>query len=218
MGADAADEKTRYEAAKKELAQALKKKRELDKQLVRTLCICTPYFLIPARQSTLEVQLYHAEGTYLTETYSQGGGNIVHGFDNYLKNQAGTRRRTEVTEGDRLFSTSSATYHKVSVRSISATLHNTECRYSRSICTAKGRSHRRRKQARQRSRSLQPRRRTRTLRHRRSCATATTSARSVRRAARAPSDSTATRRALRRARPAGAVRISAAVRPTTIEA
>jgi chromatin modification-related protein EAF6 len=35
MGADAADEKTRYEAAKKELAQALKKKRELDKQLVR---------------------------------------------------------------------------------------------------------------------------------------------------------------------------------------
>jgi hypothetical protein len=31
------DEKTRYEAAKKELAQALKKKRDLDKQLVAVL-------------------------------------------------------------------------------------------------------------------------------------------------------------------------------------
>jgi uncharacterized protein HemY len=37
MAADTADEKTRYEAAKKELAQALKKKRELDKQLVRLI-------------------------------------------------------------------------------------------------------------------------------------------------------------------------------------
>jgi hypothetical protein len=48
MGADAADEKTRYEAAKKELAQALKKKRELDKQLVRTLSVsafCTFSYL-----------------------------------------------------------------------------------------------------------------------------------------------------------------------------
>jgi hypothetical protein len=92
-----------------------------------SLCVVSLYLhsvhtLIPARQSTLEVQLYHAEGTYLTETYSQGGGNIVHGFDNYLKNQAGTRRRTEVTEGDRLFSTSSATYHKVNVLAVSATL------------------------------------------------------------------------------------------------
>jgi hypothetical protein len=34
--ADAPDDKTRYEAAKKELAQALMKKRQLDKQLART--------------------------------------------------------------------------------------------------------------------------------------------------------------------------------------
>jgi hypothetical protein len=34
MVPDAADERTRYEAAKKELSQALKKKRDLDKQLV----------------------------------------------------------------------------------------------------------------------------------------------------------------------------------------
>lgn len=34
MAPDAADERTRYEAAKKELSQALKKKRDLDKQLV----------------------------------------------------------------------------------------------------------------------------------------------------------------------------------------
>jgi hypothetical protein len=34
--APATDEKTRYEAAKKELAQALMKKRQLDKQLVHS--------------------------------------------------------------------------------------------------------------------------------------------------------------------------------------
>jgi chromatin modification-related protein EAF6 len=61
----------------------------------------------------LETTIYHSEGAYLTETYLQGGGNIIQGFDNYLKNQTVTRRRNEVTEADRLFSTSSATYQKV---------------------------------------------------------------------------------------------------------
>jgi chromatin modification-related protein EAF6 len=70
------------------------------------------------RQSQLEVQIYNAEGAYLTETYTQGTGNIITGFDNYLKNQTTTRRRNEVTDGDRLFSNSSTTYLKARTLSL----------------------------------------------------------------------------------------------------
>lgn len=59
------------------------------------------------------MQIYHTEATYLTETSAQGAGNIIQGFDNYLKNQTITRRRNEVTDADRMFSTSSATYQRV---------------------------------------------------------------------------------------------------------
>ncbi|RDX49906.1 NuA4-domain-containing protein [Polyporus arcularius HHB13444] len=90
-----AEDKTKYDAAKKELLQALAKKRNLDKQLAQ-----------------LEVQIYNLETSYLTETAAHSGGNIIHGFEGYLKNQPGGRRKYEIHENDRIFSNSSFTYKK----------------------------------------------------------------------------------------------------------
>ncbi|TFY83110.1 hypothetical protein EWM64_g914 [Hericium alpestre] len=90
--APSAEDKTRYEAAKKELIQALGKKRNLDKQLI-------------------EFQIYNLEGAYLVETAAHSGGNIIHGFDGYLKNP-GTKKKYELNDNDRLFSTSSLTFQK----------------------------------------------------------------------------------------------------------
>ncbi|EKM51878.1 uncharacterized protein PHACADRAFT_102818 [Phanerochaete carnosa HHB-10118-sp] len=90
-----AEDKSRYDAAKKELLQALAKKRMVDKSLAQ-----------------LEVQIYNLEGSYLTETAMHSGGNIVQGFDGYLKNAPGGRRKHEVSETDRMFSNSSMTFKK----------------------------------------------------------------------------------------------------------
>ncbi|KAL4251778.1 Chromatin modification-related protein EAF6 [Abortiporus biennis] len=96
-----AEDKARYEAAKKELQLALAKKRKADQVL-----------------SNIEVQIYNLEGNYLQETSLHSGGNILHGFEGYLKNQQGGRRKNEVHEQDRTFSNSSVTYKK------SLELHN----------------------------------------------------------------------------------------------
>ncbi|KAH9980109.1 NuA4-domain-containing protein [Lactifluus volemus] len=80
--------------AKKELIQALMKRRALDKQLAQ-----------------IEVQMHTLEGQYLMETSAHSGGNIIHGFEGYLKNQM-TKKRYELSDADRLFSTSSLTYQR----------------------------------------------------------------------------------------------------------
>ncbi|KAF8967133.1 histone acetyltransferase subunit NuA4-domain-containing protein [Flammula alnicola] len=90
-----ADDRSRYETLKKELMQALPKKRAIDKQLAQ-----------------IEVQIYNLEASYLTETAAHSGGNIIQGFENYLKNQSSGRRRYEVHDHDRIFSNSSLTYQK----------------------------------------------------------------------------------------------------------
>ncbi|KAK0187963.1 histone acetyltransferase subunit NuA4-domain-containing protein [Armillaria mellea] len=89
------DDKTRYETLKRELALALPKKRESDKNLAQ-----------------IESHIYKLEGQYLTETIAQHGGNIIHGFDNFLKNQTTGRKRYEVADQDRVFSNSSLTIQK----------------------------------------------------------------------------------------------------------
>ncbi|KAK1226302.1 chromatin modification- protein eaf6 [Marasmius sp. AFHP31] len=89
------DDKARYIALKKELLAAIPKKRNLDKKLAQ-----------------LETQIYNIEGTYLTETAAHSGGNVIQGFENYLKNQTTARRRIDAAEHDRLFSTSSLTFQK----------------------------------------------------------------------------------------------------------
>jgi len=61
------------------------------------------------------VQIYNLEAAYLTETAAHSGGNIIQGFENYLKNQSSGRRRYEVHDQDRVFSNSSLTYQKVRI-------------------------------------------------------------------------------------------------------
>ncbi|KAH8104695.1 histone acetyltransferase subunit NuA4-domain-containing protein [Cristinia sonorae] len=90
-----AEDKARYNAARDELIKAIAKKRDADKRLAQ-----------------LEVQLHSLEGAYLVETSAHSGGNIIQGFENYLKNPPGGRRKYEVGDADRLFSMSSMTYKK----------------------------------------------------------------------------------------------------------
>ncbi|KAK7469343.1 chromatin modification-related protein eaf6 [Stygiomarasmius scandens] len=95
MSAEIVDDKARYEALKRELTTALPKKRAMDKKLAH-----------------LEAQIFNLEQTYLTETTAHSGGNLIQGFENYLKNQTTGRRRIEAAEQDRIFSNSSLTYQK----------------------------------------------------------------------------------------------------------
>jgi len=88
------DDRQAYEKAKEELVKALVKKRQCDKQLAQ-----------------LELQIHNLEGTYLNETAGHGG-NIITGFEHYLKSTAPPKKRHEVGDQDRMFSNSSVTYSK----------------------------------------------------------------------------------------------------------
>ncbi|KAL4813966.1 histone acetyltransferase subunit NuA4-domain-containing protein [Aspergillus spinulosporus] len=97
-----------YEKLRRELRDTLQKKRLMDKSMAQ-----------------LEDQIYRFEQSYLEETTA---GNIIKGFDNYIKGSstgsgigaggislstgAGTasRRKSAVTDNDRVFSRSSASF------------------------------------------------------------------------------------------------------------
>ncbi len=107
-------DKQAFERAKKELLEALTRKRAVDKQLVivHTISI-QQLFLTEMLQQAIEVQIYNLESSYLTDTAAHSGGNILQGFEGYLKNPPGGRRKYEVSDADRMFSNSSATHKKV---------------------------------------------------------------------------------------------------------
>ncbi|MCJ1243072.1 hypothetical protein MMC30_000269 [Trapelia coarctata] len=96
-----------YEKLKRDLREIIQKKRLLDKNM-----------------AALEEQIYRFEGSYLEETTA---GNIIKGFDNYIKgssttgtaaNTAGggtsTRRKGTIMDHDRVFSRSSASFMRES--------------------------------------------------------------------------------------------------------
>ena len=84
-----------YEGGKKELRELLVKKKQADRDL-----------------AALEAQIYKLEGQYLEDT--QQGGNIVRGFDGYIKGLINNRKST-FAETDRLFSLSSVSYSEAAV-------------------------------------------------------------------------------------------------------
>ncbi|KAF8133776.1 histone acetyltransferase subunit NuA4-domain-containing protein [Boletus edulis] len=90
-----AEDKARYDRVRDELAKMLMKKRAADRQLAQ-----------------IELSIYNLETSYLTDTASTG--NIIHGFDGYLKPTQGAaaRRKHEIGDGDRWFSSSSGTLSK----------------------------------------------------------------------------------------------------------
>ncbi|KAF2196840.1 NuA4-domain-containing protein [Delitschia confertaspora ATCC 74209] len=91
-----------YEKLRRELRDTLQKKRLLDQSLAQ-----------------LEENILRVETSYLEET---SAGNIIKGFDNYIKGSttisaaggggpgAGGRRKAAVSEADRIFSRSSASF------------------------------------------------------------------------------------------------------------
>lgn len=92
-----------YESLRTKLRTTLTKKRQLDEQL-----------------AALEENIYKLEGSYLQET--NGAGNIVRGFDNWVKGVVvgGDKRaaderkaRIKIREDDRIFSHSSMSWMRV---------------------------------------------------------------------------------------------------------
>ncbi|KAK2758788.1 hypothetical protein FQN54_003480 [Arachnomyces sp. PD_36] len=98
-----------YEKLRRELKDTLQRKRLMDKSM-----------------TTLEESIFHYEQSYLEET---GAGNIIKGFDNYIKGSTATggansnntsglgsigggagRRKGQVADQDRVFSRSSASF------------------------------------------------------------------------------------------------------------
>ncbi|MCJ1291329.1 hypothetical protein MMC34_002872 [Xylographa carneopallida] len=96
-----------YEKLKRDLRETLQKKRLLDKTM-----------------AALEEQIYRFEASYLEET---SAGNIIKGFDNYIKGSStsgttanatgggtSTRRKGIVMDHDRVFSRSSVSFTRES--------------------------------------------------------------------------------------------------------
>jgi chromatin modification-related protein EAF6 len=113
--ADASRGMPYYERLRRDLRESLAKKRHIDANLVslHKKGLPKPLYLLQL-QAQLEENILRSETLYLEET---GAGNIIKGFDNYIKGAAtitttggagsATRRKAPVSEIDRIFSRSS---------------------------------------------------------------------------------------------------------------
>ncbi|KAJ2742421.1 chromatin modification- protein eaf6 [Coemansia sp. BCRC 34301] len=95
--------------AEQELFQLLLKKKQLDRNLIDT-----------------ENAIYDFETSYFENSGNEG--NIVHGFDGYLNTggRGGDRRQMHFTEGDRIFSQSSATFKNAQEAKIAASFMDSD--------------------------------------------------------------------------------------------
>ncbi|KAJ2694533.1 Chromatin modification- protein meaf6 [Coemansia sp. RSA 1285] len=89
--------------AEQELYQLLLKKKQADRNLMDT-----------------EASIYDFETSYFES--SGNDGNIVHGFEGYLNTGRHERRQMHFSDGDRIFSQSSATFKKAQEARIAASL------------------------------------------------------------------------------------------------
>ena len=112
-----------YEKLKRDLRETLQKKRLLDKNMVvYQIFLFRDNPEVHNTKAALEDQIYRFEASYLEET---GAGNIIKGFDNYIKGSTATgaaanstagtstRRKGGILEHDRVFSRSSASFTRV---------------------------------------------------------------------------------------------------------
>ncbi|GBC02311.1 hypothetical protein RclHR1_04560010 [Rhizophagus clarus] len=83
----------KLEEVEAELKDLLVRKKQVDKSL-----------------KTIENNIWNFEGSYLEETHS--GGNLIRGFDSYLRPSTEKKKRAEITPEERLFSRSSVTSEK----------------------------------------------------------------------------------------------------------
>jgi chromatin modification-related protein EAF6 len=100
---DASRGRPYYDKLRKDLKETLERKRELNRNI-----------------ANLEATIARAEIAYLEET--SAAGNIIKGFDNYIKASVGgssavagtaTRRKGGVSEQDKIFSNSSVNWNAV---------------------------------------------------------------------------------------------------------
>lgn len=120
-GNDASRGMPYYERLRRDLRESLNKKRLIDNNLVswpRETPLCTVG--LPCAQLQLEDNILRVETQYLEETTA---GNIIKGFDNYIKGAAtttttsgagtATRRKAQISDADRIFSRSSSSFLRV---------------------------------------------------------------------------------------------------------
>ena len=111
-----------YEKQRQHLKDLIAKRRALEKRIVRTLRrLWSPNLSLNTCADTIwgkaaqEDAIYQKETEYLENTPA---GNIITGFDNYTKGTgtaAAARRKTGLTEANRVFSRSSISYNANSV-------------------------------------------------------------------------------------------------------
>lgn len=96
------DKQAEYEKHKKILHDAIQEKKNVDRQLTQ-----------------IEEDIFAKESLYLTNTMHHSYGNIIKGFDTFVRSSlvtshatGGLRRRTLMTDDDRIFSLSLAVYIK----------------------------------------------------------------------------------------------------------
>lgn len=109
---------TEYKKSQLRVRELVEKRRQLERRLVCQICIRDSICKPGARnrstnlgsQNSVEEGIIQKESAYLENTPS---GNIITGFDNYMKGISGAgaqRRKTGPMEQNRVFSRSSTSY------------------------------------------------------------------------------------------------------------